>query len=247
MEKGGTLENKMYDIHMHLIPGVDDGAASEKMAAEMFQMSRSQGVVGIFATPHSSAFLWSFDRTMENYKVLQSLVKKQAKDLELYLGCEVYLENGGMDDIISALDAGRIPTMNGAKYVLSEFSPWTDAQSVVYCAERLICAGYLPIIAHAERYNLIQGDEDVIEKLREMGCLIQINVYSVYDEKNDQIRTWANRLVAGKKVDFLGSDAHRTDHRPPIIESGLGYLYKTYDKAYIDRIALENPRSLLIK
>ena len=49
-------KRKMIDLHMHLIPGVDDGAEDEQMALLMLLRAKDQGIRAVFATPHSSAF-----------------------------------------------------------------------------------------------------------------------------------------------------------------------------------------------
>ena len=235
---------EMYDIHMHLIPYVDDGAANMEMAKSMLKTAREQGVRGIVATPHSSAFFGNEEQVDWNYTLLREHIMRSGEEIALGIGCEVYLDRRNLALALVSLREGLIPTMNGTQYVLSEFSPWESVESAMLSVEALVSAGYLPIIAHAERYYLLQ-EQDAIGKFREMGCLVQCNVYSVFEEKDSHIRAWANRMLARREVDFLGSDAHRTGHRPPRVETGLRYLYENYDSAYIDGIALENPRKLL--
>lgn len=240
------MKHQMYDIHMHLVPGVDDGAADMDMAKNMLEASAGQGVCGIIATPHSSAFFRNADGVRENYRLLQDEIKNTGHNGKLYLGCEIYCEDTDMDRVLSALESGQIPTMNGTEYVLTEFSPWVERSSVIDCADQLLKAGFIPIIAHAERYYKLRGDLGVIEELKNMGCRIQINVYSVFEEQDVRIKDFANCMLANRQADFLGSDAHRSNHRPPRVETGLKYLYGNYEKTYIDHIALENPRRLLI-
>ena len=239
------MEYRMYDTHMHLIPGVDDGATDFNMAQSILETAMRQGICGIFATPHSSAFFQSPQDVMENYILLRERIKRCCADFELYLGCEVYCEKSDMAEVLPALLTGRLPTLNGTKYVLTEYAPRAKKETVLYCAEKLLAAGFLPVIAHAERYYFLQDNFYMVKKLKDMGCRIQINVYSVYEEHDAGIKACANRLVSEHLADFLGSDAHRTGHRPPCVETGLRYLYEIYEKTYIDRIALENPRRLL--
>ena len=72
-----------------------------------------------------------------------------------------------------------------------------------------------------------------------MGCLFQINVYSVLEEKDSVIRKNAKSLLEQRMADFLGSDAHRTFHRAPSVERGLLFLYETYDADYLDAVSKE--------
>lgn len=240
------MERKMIDIHMHIVPGVDDGAMDLEMALSMLFQAHDQGVRAVFATPHSSAFDHFDEKTRENYLLLQRQATRFLRDMELYPGCEVYCEPGGMDTVLEALASGRFPAMNGTKYVLAEFSPWVAVESALACAEALVHAGWNPIIAHMERYARLQVQMALVDALREMGCLIQVNAYSVFDEMDCSIKNWARQLVAERKVDFLGTDAHRTNHRPPSAQHGLDWLYANHEKEYIDAIAWANAQKLLL-
>ena len=78
-----------------------------------------------------------------------------------------------------------------------------------------------------------------------MGAWIQWKVYSLFDEMDDSVKNWAGRLVQERKVDFPGTDAHRTYHRPPSAEWGLNWLYENVEQAYADAIAWGNVQTLL--
>ncbi|MBR3949527.1 MAG: hypothetical protein IKJ84_02515 [Oscillospiraceae bacterium] len=237
----------MIDIHMHLIPGVDDGAENMEMSIVMMARSMEQGISQIIATPHSEVFRYSKEGGKIIFKRLLDLAAKVCPDMKLYLGCEVYCETGIMAEVLEALDSGRYPTMNGTKYVLMEFSQWVYPENTVPCVEALVNAGYKPIIAHMERYKYLRGNIGLVDRFREMGALIQINVYSLFDEDDDSIKNWARRLVQERKVDFLGTDAHRTYHRPPSAQWGLNWLYENVAQDYADAIAWENAHRQILR
>lgn len=241
-----TPERKMTDIHMHLIPGVDDGAENMEMALVMMIRAKQQGISQIIATPHSEVFRYSKEGGKIIFKRLVDAAAKVCPDMKLYLGCEVYCETGIMDEVLEALDSGRYPTMNGTKCVLMEFSQWVYPENTVPCVETLVKAGYKPIIAHMERYKYLRDNMDLVDRFRELGALIQLNAYSLFDEMDDSIKNWARRLVQDRKVDFLGTDAHRTYHRPPSAEYGLNWLYENVEQAYADAIAWGNAQTLLL-
>lgn len=240
-----TSTTQMIDIHMHLIPGVDDGAEDEMMALMMLLRAKDQGVRGVFATPHSSAFDDDAEGTKEAYRLLRAKVSQMFPDMMLYSGCEVYCETGAMDQVLEALDSGRYPTMNGTNYVLMEFSQWVYPENTAACVEALVNAGYIPIIAHIERYKYLRENMELVDQFRGLGALIQLNVYSLFDEMDDSIKAWARRLVLEQKVDFLGTDAHRTYHRPPSAEMGLKWLYEHMVQNEADALAWGNARKLL--
>ena len=239
-------ERKMTDIHMHLIPGVDDGAENMEMALAMMLRAREQGISQIIATPHSEVFHYSEEGAKMIYKRLVDAAAKMFPDMKLYLGCEVYCETVMMDQVLEALDSGRYPTMNGTKYVLMEFSQWVYPENTVLCVEALVKAGYRPVIAHMERYLDLRDHMELVDRFRELGALIQVNAYSLFGERDDSIKNWARRLVLEQKADFLGTDAHRTYHRPPSAEKGLNWLYENVEQAYADAIAWGNAERFLL-
>ena len=113
--------------------------------------------------------------------------------------------------------------------------------------EVLVNAGYTPIIAHMERYKYLRDNRLLVDGFRELGAKIQINAYSLFEEMDDSIKNWARRLVLERKVDFLGTDAHRTYHRPPSAEMGLKWLYENMDSEYADAISWGNAQQKLTK
>ena len=236
---------RLNDIHMHVIPEVDDGAWNMEMAEQMIWMSYQQGVRKLAATSHNSAFEEDETLAKENFEALKIQVQNRYEDLELYLGCEIRCTPHAMNHILEMLHTGAYPSMNGTPYVLTEFSPYVKPEEAVFCVQALLARRWIPIIAHVERYPGLFQEEAILQMLLDMGCLFQVNVYSVYEEKDEKIRGRANELLKKKQVHFLGSDAHRTWHRPPCVEKGMAYLYQIYDKAYIDAIAFQNADALL--
>lgn len=237
---------KMYDIHMHIIPGVDDGSWDMDMSKTLLYMSYEQGIRKIIATPHSSAFVESGNQEVEKlFLQLKEMAVKYLPDLEIYFGCEVRCGNQVMDEIVTDLKEHRLPALNNTRYVLAEFSTSVESEEVMKCTGRLSEEGWVPILAHVERYRELFRDDRCIEELQRNGCMFQINAYSVFDEENENIKANAIQLVKEKRVTFLGSDAHRTIFRPPSVKYGLQYLYEHFEKEYIDQIAFGNAATLL--
>lgn len=239
-------ERNMIDVHMHLIPGVDDGAEDAQMALLMLLRAKDQGIRAVFATPHSSAFDEDPEGTKEKFRQLRARAAQIFPEMQLYPGCEVYCETGRMRSVLAGLESGKYPTMNGTRFVLMEFSQWVMPENTTPCVEALVNAGYTPILAHMERYKYLRSNMALVDGFRELGAKIQINAYSLFEEMEDSIKNWARRLVLEQKVDFLGTDAHRTYHRPPSAEMGLQWLYENTDPEYADAISRGNASKLLV-
>ena len=211
----------MVDIHMHIIPGVDDGARSFEMAEAMLRSAAEQGIHTVFATSHGDAFCEKGELVSKRFEQLKKLVKDKKIPIQLYMGSEVYCDSEDMHLTLKYLKEGIIPSMNGTKYVLSEFY-WPTKEEMRYCLGELLREGWIPIVAHMERYRCV--DLAFAKELKQMGCKIQINVYSVFEEEKESTKARARMLLDNRLVDFVGSDAHRTDHRPVNVESGIKYL-----------------------
>lgn len=237
---------QMADIHTHMIPGVDDGSFYLEMSKTMLMMAYIQGVHTVFATPHSQAFISDKELVLENYQKLLELVESFPFQQKVLLGCEVRCELRNIQETLQYLKSGKFPSMNKTNYVLTEFSTNVLAKDAMEMISLLQEDGWIPIIAHVERYSaLFQGD--TIENIINSGCLLQINAYSLDDEPNEYIVERARKLVLEEKVAFLGSDAHRLNHRPPSVEQGLRYLYEHCRKEYADAVAFENAENFLTK
>ena len=235
----------MIDVHTHLIPGVDDGAEDLTMALTMMLRARDQGIAAVIATPHSMAFDADAALVHARFHQLQQRAKVVFPDMGLYLGCEVYCQEERMPEVLKALDSGVYPTMNGTGYVLAEFSQWITPERALSCVKALAAGGYTPLVAHMERYAHLHNQEALVWEVRELGARIQVNAYSLYDEQDPEIKNWARKLVENQWVDFLGTDAHRTYHRPPCAQMGLKWLYENTPKEYADELSFGNARSLL--
>ena len=181
------------------------------------------------------------------FRRLKAQAKQLFPDMALYSGCEAYCEVQRMDAVISALETGKYPSMNGTKYVLTEFSPWVKPEEVKSCAQAFLDHGWKPMIAHMERYEYLQRLPELVDQFREMGCFIQINAYSVVEETSPAIRQWARQLLEQRQVDFLGTDAHQTYHRPPSAKTGLRWLYENCEKDYADAVTYGSAQRLLMK
>ena len=131
------------------------------------------------------------------------------------------------------------------EYVLVEFSPYVYISEMTYCLKYLLDYGYIPVIAHVERYYALHGTTQWINILRKMGCLFQVNAYSFIDEGNEKIKKFARTLLKDRYISFIGSDAHRTNHRPYAIKNGIDYIYANCDEKYAKDICYRNAKNML--
>jgi tyrosine-protein phosphatase YwqE/ADP-ribosylglycohydrolase len=242
------LKVPVCDIHMHAIPGVDDGSESMEMSLAMLRSAYLQGVRTVFCTSHGGVFNKEHsDAAWDGFEKLEEWCSKEIPDMHLYLGAEVRMLPQYIDEIMNALDAGTMPTMADSAYVLVEYvdfvMTFSDMKMTLDCLKE---KGYIPIIAHMERYYDLVSDIEAAKKLHDEGCYIQINAYSLTDGETEEIRKRAKELLDAGIVDFIGSDAHQICHRPPNISRGIRMLYENYDKDYVDRMVYRNVEEMIL-
>ena len=222
----------LIDIHTHITPNVDDGSYSLKMSLEMLRSEAEQGANVVFLTSHSSAFASSWSAGIP---------------IQICQGCEIDTNPQAMERILQELEDGTLPSMNGTHYVLAEFYTFTGAmEEAKYCLHRYLEAGWIPIIAHAERYCRMFATVENIGVLKEMGCLVQLNYYDLAEESDDEIRTCAQALLQAELVDMMGSDAHRMDHRRPKLTKGADYIREHCRAEYAENVLWRNAEELLL-
>jgi protein-tyrosine phosphatase len=148
-----------------------------------------------------------------------------------------------MDDIIYGLDEGIFPKLGNTKYVLTELYPDAKPSEAIQIIKELVEHGYHPIIAHMERNFNITGA--MVGVLIQNGAMIQVNAFSFQDESDEEYQRRAKELLSNRYVHFIGSDAHRINHRPPKIDSGIQYILNNIELEYAKDILYENARKHL--
>lgn len=207
----------MLDFHTHILPGMDDGAKSPEISAQMLQMLDSQGCEAVVLTPHFypndeplSSFLRRRDRALT--KLLNAPLNKSI----LYLGAEVALSS-----LLFSNEDLRPACLSGTNLMLTELSYTNSLQEKTFqMLDRLIYDyGIQPVIAHLERYPDSHKSPAGIERLLKMGCLIQLNASAFY---GSFLKTrWAYKLLDRGVVHFIGSDCHNLDTRAPNMQLAL--------------------------
>ncbi len=150
----------MIDMHCHILPGIDDGASDLEEALEMARIAESEGIKKIVNTSH---FHPEFKYTMgeELVEAINSFnvaLKANKIDLEVLIGNEIYYT----DEIIEELHNLNFHTLNNSKYLLIEFSPMNVPKNLADVVYEVKLKGYIPVLAHVERYNNIIENPNII-------------------------------------------------------------------------------------
>lgn len=229
-----------FDIHTHIVPGVDDGADSLEESLEMISQMREQGVLNIVATPHYPD--GKTEKIKDAFDMLKKSVEDKYPDMKLYLGNE--LLNG--PGVIEALKDKTALTIAGTKYILVEFLP-SDSQRKIYSALReYILEGYIPIVAHVERYEALHKNYDFLDEIINMGAYIQMNTESLTGGMFDRRAAYCRKLLENGYIHFLGSDCHGAEKRKPLMKHAIEKLKPGFVNSKLaQKILFENPIKML--
>lgn len=235
--------HKIVDIHMHVVPGYDDGSENIEDSLEMLRLAESQGITDVFCASHNGYSKEDREQYRASFAQLEEAVSEEKINIRLHKGCEVRCAAEYMDDIVYGLDNGVFETLGNSKYVLTELYPDAKPSEALSIIKILTEHGYKPIIAHMERnYNITSL---MVRLLIQSGALIQVNAHSFADEADDEIRERARELLRNKYVHFIGSDAHRIDYRPPKVDAGVRFILENVDDEYASQILSTNLSLLL--
>lgn len=231
---------KFIDIHCHLLPRVDDGAANMEDAVALMNMAVEDGTGLLVLTPHYRG-RYRKNTPQELAGVLERLKKKAPKGLELRLGCEVGYE----PEVAEKLTEGRVLTMDGGKYVLLELDIGVTPLQVIAAVQELLGGGYIPILAHIERFPVFLKNKNLVLKTQELGALIQINGDSVMGRWGFSVKRYCKWLLTRRLAHFVASDGHDLVHRPPKLGQCYEHIRKKYGEDYASALFWGNARVVL--
>lgn len=224
----------MFDIHIHALFDVDDGAKTIEEMYLMIDAAYADGVRYICFTPHFHLGYFK-DNVKKRDAAFEEALKYSSQkypDLILMLGNELRFSQG----CVAYLTDGQCKTMNNTKYVLVDFSEIESSRAISDGLDTLLSAGYLPILAHAERYRSIWGNLKLISNYRSRGVKIQIDSQSLTGEFGYKIKFFAMSILKNRLADFISSDAHDVNQRPPGISKAFEIIEKKCSRNYAESI-----------
>lgn len=239
-KEGEEKENSMIDIHCHLLYGVDDGAKTIEESVAMLEEAKRQGIIGIILTPHyrHGMFDYPTEEIAEHYRMLLPYAKK----LEMYLalGTEYHVNS----QIVEALDKGRCRTLAGSRYVLCEYSRDTEYSYIYQMTQELLLHGYVPVLAHTERYPALADPKDV-EEIRSLGAWITVNADAVLGLEGMGPKKYCRKLLKEELVDAIASDSHGIKSRACHMQKCRERIEKKYGLQEAEKLFEKNPLKII--
>ncbi len=238
----------MIDIHSHIVFDVDDGPTTIEESLALIGESYRQGVRTIVSTSHrrKGMFETPEDKIFANFSQVKKAAEAKYEGLEILYGGELYYSS----DVLEKLEHQQVPRMNDTRFALIEFSmttPWKDIHTAL---SNVIMLGITPVVAHIERYNALEFNEERVKELINMGCYTQINSSHVlkarlFGDKYRHFKKRARYFLEKNLVHCVASDMHNLGPRPPFMDEARGIIARDFGANRAYALFEGNPQTLL--
>ena len=215
----------MIDLHTHILPGLDDGASSWEESLEMARMAVEDGIRTMVASPHlfqhraiNPAEVNHKGKILDKIGEFKQKLEAAGLDLEILPGCDFPLSFEGLQ----LLENNQILTINdGKRYLLLEFPDTSLPPAAEEICFRLNSQGIIPIITHPERHLIFMEMPKKLQRLIDLGCLVQLTANSLTGGFGRQVARSAREMLRKGYCHILASDAHNSRSRPPLLSQAL--------------------------
>ena len=234
---------KKIDIHNHILPGLDDGAASRKESLKMLRMAAADGITDLIATPHFHYRRGHAapEKIQNTLALMQEMANEEGIPVRLYAGNELYYSH----DLIEKVKAKEALTLADSDYVLLEFSPETEQRKIQNAVYEFLSEGYLPIIAHMERYQAFYKQQNFAENILSMGAYFQVNAGSITGDAGWEIKRFTRKMLKQGMIQFVATDAHDVQKRTPSMEKASTWIEKKIGESELREYLCDNPLKIL--
>lgn len=194
------------DIHSHILPGIDDGAKNVEESMELISEMEKLGFSKIIGTPHSYPGLYenSNESIKESFLILN---KKNSTNINICYASEYMIDI----QIIEKAEKKKLLCLKD-NLILVETSFSSMPLNFYDIIFKLQINGYLPILAHPERYTYLQDKKKLYFELKKRGCKFQLNLLSVTGYYGKKCVEACDFLIKNDMIDYVGSDIHNLSH-----------------------------------
>jgi protein-tyrosine phosphatase len=215
----------VIDLHSHILPGLDDGSTSWEDSLQMARMAVEDGIRTMVASPHlfqqrtvNLAELNHKEAILEKISEFKERLEAEGLDLEILPGCDFPLSFEGLQ----LLEDDQVLTINdGKRYLLLELPDSSLPPATEEICFRLNSKGIVPVITHPERHLIFQEMPDKLQRLVNLGCLVQLTGGSLTGGFGRRVARVAMGMLRKGYGHILASDAHSPRSRPPLLSKAL--------------------------
>ncbi len=234
----------MYDLHAHILPGVDDGAQTEDDTLKMARVAADSGTKVILATPHRKDVTQrcSVEYVRGLLDRMNGKIAELGIDLSLRQGMENHLDLELPDEVSN----GRAIGINGSRYILVEMPFFGRPNYIEEVVFQLQVMGVTPVLAHPERIEAFQRDVKLLETFVERGMLSQVTAGSITGHFGKGVRRFTHALLRRGLVHVIASDTHfATGPRSPTLLPGVEEATRVLPAERVQAMVVDTPQAIL--
>ncbi|MEO8769708.1 MAG: CpsB/CapC family capsule biosynthesis tyrosine phosphatase [Ferruginibacter sp.] len=209
-ESSGKYFPFKTDMHSHILPGIDDGSPDVATSIKLIKGLMEMGVTQSIATPHIIGDLYRNNPETINtaLKILQDELKKQKITFKVSAAAE-YMLDSYFYEILNSKE--KLQTLKD-NIILTEFSYASMPEDPGKMSFAIIMEGYVPILAHPERYPYYYGNYKMFHHLADLGYKLQVNLLSLTGYYGKEALKVASYLLKNDLVSYVGTDMHHERH-----------------------------------
>lgn len=234
----------MIDLHVHILPGLDDGARSPEEALAMAQRACADGITSVVATPHVISGLYPNSREviLEAVEQFNGIVVREGLPLKILPGAEYRIE----PDLPERMARGDLLTLNdGGRYLLVELPSSLIPHYTGRVVYELLLQGVVPVIAHPERNAGFTKEPSLLYDLINRGTLSQITAGSFTGLFGSRAAAAARLFLEHGCAHFMASDGHSPNGRAPVIAKALREVAQRLGAKEAGRLVRDNPQRVV--
>jgi protein-tyrosine phosphatase len=198
------------DIHSHILPGIDDGSPNIETSMQLIKGLYESGIRKSIATPHVIGDMYRNTPAIINNALQKTrqACNNAGIDIELSAAAEYML-----DDYFIELLKKKEPLLTLHKNILlTEFSYSSTPENLEETISNITTNGYIPILAHPERYSYYQQNFEHYHVLKEMGFILQVNLLSLTGYYGKKAEKAAKFILEKDLASLVGTDLHHYKH-----------------------------------
>lgn len=236
--KNRDLSILKTDFHSHLLPAVDDGAKSFEDSLQLIQGLLALGIEQIITTPHLHFYSYpnnTSDSLQKSFETFYEAIIKKIPHLNISLGAEHLLD----DNFLKILQEKKVlPVFNSHLLIeLGYKAPPANIHEILF---EIQIKGFIPIIAHPERYLYYADSLEHFQQLRDWGGRFQMNLSSLTGYYGKDMNDLAHQLIAADLIDYFSSDLHHQRQLDLITKgSQEGLFHRVFEQTMPHNTAIQ--------
>ncbi len=236
----------MIDLHCHLLPSVDEGAVAELDTLKLLKIAIDDGISHMVLTPHVHP--GRYENTLASLRVPFQKLQAKVNDLKLPISLSIAGEVRLCSEVLSLYASHNLPFLgrwHNKDVILLELPHEGIPAGSEKLIDWLMDRDIIPMIAHPERNKAIMQNIKKAAPFFERGCLFQLTAMSVTGKFGEQAHRIAQQFISNDWASVIASDAHNTQHRPPILSEAFEYVSQHYSPQLAQRLMIDTPLSII--